>query len=635
MSKRTRIGTKISIFVSAVLGISLLAGLGLFYVTEKSRLELSVHDKAARVLLALEAGHTQAMKHRGDKEDNNPVLKAFNGSLEYLSKTQKQMNIWMIMAPKVVDYQVKFGFQEIEPPTDDVDQLALEAGVPVGRFMPGNLYRYTVPVVMGQGPAEDPICMTCHGKDMGIKAGEVIGGFSVAYNASAEFGEFRTIFIEIVIYSILLVVFVAGTLIFFVNKLVSRPIADAAKTMHDVAFFDTEIQVPDPRQSDSLEITEILDAARVFNQLAKSKVQSLRLALDEHAIVSIADVDGTISFANQKSADISGYSIAELVGQNHRILKSNQHLPEFFSQLWQTISSGKTWHGEIKNRAKNGEYYWEASTIVPFLNERGQIFQYIAICTDITKTKKNEEELRASKKYAEEANRAKSNFLATMSHELRTPLTSIKGALGLMNSIAETDGKAENKELFEISMRNTDAMLLLINELLDYEKISSGALTFEADIQDVCSLTAETVNDNLGFATTHSVTFSFARPDYPAFAKINKHRFEQVLRNLLSNAAKFSNPGGKVKIFVENENGKVVVGVSDTGLGIPDAFKPKIFEAFTQFDPSATRKFSGTGLGLSISKALVENMGGELRFDSVEGVGSTFFVSLPHQPGAQ
>ena len=230
---------------------------------------------------------------------------------------------------------------------------------------------------------------------------------------------------------------------------------------------------------------------------------------------------------------------------------------------------------------------------------------------------------------AEQANLTKSNFLATMSHELRTPLTSIKGSLGLLQSLITNDLTDEKKELFDITLRNSDAMLLLINELLDYEKIISGTMIIETSRHDIGALTARVVKDNQSYASERSVSFDYSGPVISLFANVQQFRFEQVLRNLLSNAAKFSDPGSDVEISVKSDDGMVIVSVKDYGLGMPEEFKQKVFEPFTQADSSSTRNHAGTGLGLSISKSLTDAMGGKLYFETEVGVGTTFFVSFP------
>ncbi len=233
-----------------------------------------------------------------------------------------------------------------------------------------------------------------------------------------------------------------------------------------------------------------------------------------------------------------------------------------------------------------------------------------------------------AQKEAETATKAKSEFLATISHELRTPLTAIKGSLGLIRGLKTDDVSVETTMLLEMAEKNSDALLVLINELLDFEKLNAGSIDIDLGTYDVVQLTRDLVAANHGFAMAYSVKFVFREMQANTWAQVDKNHFNQILRNLLSNAAKFSKAGGIVEISVLRKDTKIRVRVRDYGVGIPQTHKTTIFNRFTQVDGSDTRAKGGTGLGLSISKTLVEAMGGSISFESQVGVGSIFYVDL-------
>ncbi len=261
---------------------------------------------------------------------------------------------------------------------------------------------------------------------------------------------------------------------------------------------------------------------------------------------------------------------------------------------------------------------------------------YVAVYTDVTDQEETtqrlsmaNESLEKSKLASDLANQAKTEFLASMSHELRTPLTSMLGSLRLLESAYSTEFSEDSKKLVDMAVRNSQSLLRLVNELLDYEKVLSGELEIELSRHDIWKQVSVSVENCRGLARTHSVNFVLEKPAVPLYAQIHEFRFEQVMNNLLSNAAKFSNPGDDVEISVKDDSGNITIKVRDYGSGIPEEFRSMIFERFTQADTSSTRKHSGSGLGLSIAKAIVEAMGGSIDFESDPGVGTTFSISLP------
>jgi len=333
------------------------------------------------------------------------------------------------------------------------------------------------------------------------------------------------------------------------------------------------------------------------------------------------------SFFSDRFHEIAGIDPENLLGKTRQETGIPNVDPIAWEQHLADLAARRPFRNFIHPRTTlAGNTIWASVNGQPVFDERGKFCGYRGTGTDVTAMKLAEENLREAKLQAEAGSRAKTEFLATMNHELRTPLTSTMGSLGLLNALIPNDLTTEGKELLDVALRNTNAMLLLVNELLDYEKIFSGTLVIKTRRHDIGTLTSRVIKDNYSYARTQSVRFIFDEPENSVFANVQEHRFEQVLRNLLSNAAKFSDPDTDVEISIANDNGQVTISVRDYGPGIPEDFRSKIFEQFTQIDSSSTRENAGTGLGLSISKALTEGMGGTLGFESEVGAGSTFFM---------
>lgn len=370
--------------------------------------------------------------------------------------------------------------------------------------------------------------------------------------------------------------------------------------------------------------------------------QQQTLIMSEHKIQQAAEIarvgywvwdviqDKAVS-CSEECAKIHGTSIEEYLSvassSDENITWFHADDREYFREIDRKfLVNHKPYDMEYRIITKQGEIRWVRDKAEAEFDENGVHVRTDGVIQDITERHRIEDDLAIALNGAEAANRAKSQFLATMSHELRTPLTSIKGSLGLMVALASDDLSTEGKNLLGIATRNSDAMLTLVNELLDYEKILSGSAAIEISPHDLGALTAKVVRDNKGYAATHGVQFDYSIPSEPMVALIQEHRFEQIMRNLLSNAAKFSGTGDTVGIFLSLDDKQVSVGVRDHGPGIAKEFKAAIFEQFYQIDSSSTRARAGTGLGLPISKALTEGMGGTMDLESELGVGTTFYI---------
>jgi PAS domain S-box-containing protein len=233
-----------------------------------------------------------------------------------------------------------------------------------------------------------------------------------------------------------------------------------------------------------------------------------------------------------------------------------------------------------------------------------------------------------------EIDRMKNEFISTVSHELRTPLTAIRGSLGLLDGGVAGKLSPAAAPLLTMSMRNVDRLLLLINDLLDADRIVSGRMTYNLRPVPVGELLRQSQAANAAYAAQYEVTLQVDDRADGASVVADSDRLLQVLANLLSNAAKFSPRGGSVTLGARWEPPVVKLWVSDRGPGIPEEFRARIFSRFCQADASDTRQKGGTGLGLNISRGLVEQMGGRLDFESRPGEGTTFTCELPGQPPA-
>jgi PAS domain S-box-containing protein len=363
---------------------------------------------------------------------------------------------------------------------------------------------------------------------------------------------------------------------------------------------------------------------------AEEGLRKLSKAVEQSpAVVVITDTSGAIEYVNPKFMEVTGYTEKDVLGENPRILKSGEESKETYETLWKTISEGKEWHGEFRNKKKNGDLYWESALISPIKTPEGTVTHFLSIKEDITERKKIEGELKLAKLKAEDATKAKGDFLANMSHEIRTPMNAI---IGMSHLALKTDLNAKQQNYLNKIQSSSNALLGLINDILDFSKIEAGKLDMEsADFQ------LDKVLDDLSTLVTLKaqdkgleVLFSIAK-DVPYSLVGDSLRLGQILTNLTNNAVKFTEQGEIVVIIKclkeENEKVELEFSVKDTGIGLTEKQIGKLFQSFSQADTSTSRKFGGTGLGLTISKKLVEMMNGKIWVESESGKGSSFIFT--------
>ncbi len=430
----------------------------------------------------------------------------------------------------------------------------------------------------------------------------------------------------------------------FISKKLIKPIFLLSEATKKIALGDRNIKL-DIRGKD--EIGSLSDSFNKMIESLKDKENELQLqsknneqlllelneqkfAYDAHSIVARTDVKGNITFVNDKFVEISGYSKDELLGRNHRLLNSGIHGREFWVNMYKTIVRGDIWHNEVCNLAKDGTPYWVDTTIVPFLDEKGKPKSYIAIRTDITDRKSIEDELMKAKDIAEKSAKSKSEFLASMSHEIRTPMN---GVIGMLRLLLDTNLDKTQKHQAELAKSSASALLTLIDDILDFSKIEAGKMEIEyidfnlrdalGDFAEAMAFKAEEKGVELLLDTTN-IEMSMVNGD--------PGRIRQILSNIVGNSVKFTNKGYiliKASLSTqENKNTRLILEMSDTGIGIPENKIPYLFDSFSQVDASTTRKYGGTGLGLAIVDKLCKLMNGTVSVISNLGYGSTFTVDI-------
>jgi len=427
-------------------------------------------------------------------------------------------------------------------------------------------------------------------------------------------------------------------------------------------------------------LVEIKNVNEKLNH-TNNEIAHLRSALDEHAFVSIADIRGNITYVNEKLCKLSGYTLEDLIGKNHRIFKSDFHVPEYYRELWKTVASGKVWHGDLCNQTEDGELYWVEATIVPFLNDKGKPYKYIAIRTDITdqvnalerlKIKTDEinqahADLKTSHQQALQSEKLASvgQLAAGIAHEINTPVQFIgdntrflQEAFDDLNSLilvyqqlseAVSNGNSHEElltkaaklsEEVEVDYLAEEVPRAIAQSLEGVERVSKIVLSMK-DFSHPGSDHKEIIDINHAIQST--ITVSRNEWKYNAELKTDFDEkvnavpcyvgeFNQVILNIIVNAshaiddARQNDELGTISISTRQEEEFAEVRISDTGTGMPESVKKRIFEPF--FTTKVVGKGSGQGLAIAYA-VIVEKHGGSLDVESKPGEGTTFIIRLP------
>jgi PAS domain S-box-containing protein len=369
-------------------------------------------------------------------------------------------------------------------------------------------------------------------------------------------------------------------------------------------------------------------------QTTNASLTDFKAALDEHSLVSITDTDGMITYANDKFCEMSKYTREELLGQNHRIVNSDYHPPEFFRGLWNAALSGRVWKGEIKNRAKDGSINWMSTTIIPFLGEDGKPVQFIAIRTDISERKQAEErigKLNASLETRaaalEAANQELDSFTYSVSHDLRAPLRAVDGFSNMVIKDYAEKLDDEGRRKLNVIHNEAKRMERLIDDLLAFSRL--GRKPIKSIPIDMETMAQEVFNELSSRQPERKLQLHLQKLP-PALG--SEALIRQVWVNLISNAIKFTSNRevGEIEIRAQDgDGGGQIYSIKDNGVGFDMRHADKLFGVFQRLHNQ--EEFSGTGVGLALVQRIIVRHGGRVWAEAKIDHGATFNFTLPNQ----
>ncbi|MBE0597338.1 MAG: PAS domain S-box protein [Desulfuromonadales bacterium] len=386
------------------------------------------------------------------------------------------------------------------------------------------------------------------------------------------------------------------------------------------AFPDLAGNRPDISQ-DQEKKENLLERERDILQSVMDSVKNSHLAY--------LDLDFNFVRVNVTYAAACGYSPEEMIGKNHFTLYPHPENEAIFAGVRDT-GMPVEYHDkpfEFPDQPERGVTYWDW-TLAPVKDRDGVVTGLVLSLFETTERKRTEEALRQAKETADAANRAKSEFLANMSHEIRTPMTVFMAAV---EHLLQIDRNPDRRHLLDLADQSARRLRALIDDILDFSRIEARRVELDEEPFELQSCLRSAVDLFSLAAREKNLRLELeVAPETPALLVGDPDRLGQVLINLIGNAVKFTS-AGEVRVCVRPRGDTVEFAVADTGIGIPEEKRHRLFQSFSQVDSSFSRRFGGTGLGLAISKGLIDLMGGEISVRSREGKGSVFTFTLPRR----
>ncbi len=349
---------------------------------------------------------------------------------------------------------------------------------------------------------------------------------------------------------------------------------------------------------------------------AEEQVRKLTRAVEQSpASVVITDTEGRIEYVNPKFTSLTGYSSEEVLGENPRILKSGEHPREFYEGLWTTILAGREWRGELHNRKKNGELFWEQSSVSPVRDREGNITHFVAVKEDVTQRKQLEEE-------RERLISELDAFSHTVAHDLKNPLSAV---LGLAELLTAKDVQMSQKDVSE-SLQAIYQSAVKMNSIIEELLLLAGVRKTEVERHPVDMAAAVSgALRRLSYMTTEYAP-DIVLPDAWPIALGYEPWLEEVWANYMSNAMKYGGKPPRLELGADATEGKVRFWVTDNGPGLTPEQQSRLFVPFIRLHQVRT---TGQGLGLSIVRRIMYKLGGEAWVESEPGKGSRFGFTLP------
>lgn len=373
---------------------------------------------------------------------------------------------------------------------------------------------------------------------------------------------------------------------------------------------------PTQNHSDSEWILQVSDISQrvAFERLLQEEVQYNQAIFNAVKDgILIVDRFGTICLANPAASQIFECELHQLQQLPLRQFVTDEDVMARIIYLSEYPDTPGKSHHEMRGTKADGQEFPLELQLSSIIRKQEKLF--IVLVRDISERKRLE--------------RMKNEFVSIISHELRTPLTAVLGTLRLLAGGALSDKPEQAAKAIKIADQNGQKLARLIDDLLDMDKLLAGKMQFDFKIQALYPLVLEAIEQNAAYAAQHQVRIELNAQDEQIRVNVDRLRFQQILANLLSNAAKFSAAGAGVSVTINRDNSRVRIAVTDKGIGIPKDVQDHLFQKFYQVDSSNTRQKGGTGLGLAIAKQLIEAMQGNIGLKSEEGKGSCFFIDLP------